>query len=65
MVLAHTYDDIKYSPHPFPGAVVVAIADDTKWDMYATEHSYLTVWWPQSDKGEMAIYPKELVGHNL
>ena len=30
MVLACTYDDIKYSPHLFPDTVAVAIADDTK-----------------------------------
>ena len=35
MVLACAYNDVKYSPHPFPGAVAVAVADDTKWDMYA------------------------------
>ena len=37
VVLAHSYDNVMYSPHPFPGAIAFAIADDTKWDMYAID----------------------------
>ena len=63
-VLAHVYDDIKYSSNPFPHAVAVAIADDTKWDMYSKALSDLTAWSLLLDKDGKVICPKELAGCN-
>ena len=50
MVLAHTYNDVKHSLHPFPHAIAVAIANDTEWDMNMMTLSDLTAWPPLSDK---------------
>ena len=64
MVLACAYDDIKYSPHPFPGTIAVAIADDTKWDMYTMPLSDLTACPLLLNKDGKVICPKELAVHN-
>ena len=64
MVLAHTYNDVKYSPCPFPGTVAAVIADDAKWDLYTMTLSNITVWFLLSDKDGKVICPKELVSHN-
>ena len=64
VVLACAYEDVKYSPHLFPGIVAVAIADDAKWDLYAKALRNITAWQLLSDKDGKVICPKELVGHN-
>ena len=64
MVLAWAYSDVKYSSCLFPCVVIVAITDDTKWDMYAMALSVLTAWPLLSNKDGKVICPKELVGHN-
>ena len=65
VVLVHAYDDIMYSPHAFPGAIAVAVPDDTKWDMYTTTLSDLTAWPLLLDKDGKVICPKELAGSQL
>ena len=64
MVLRHAYNDIKYSPHPFPATIAIAVADNTKLDIYATALSDLTAWPLLSVKDGKVICLKELVGHN-
>ena len=60
-VLAHTYDDVKYIPHPFPCTITVAIADDNEWDGNTMALSDLTAWPHLWDKDRKVIHPKELV----
>ena len=64
MVLECAYNNVKYSPYPFPGMVEVAIADDAKWDLYATSLSNITAWPLLSDKDGKVMCPKEMVDHN-
>ena len=64
MVLAGALNDIKYNPCLFPGTVAVAIAGDTRWDMYVTSLRDLTALPFLSDKDWKVVCPMELVGGN-
>ena len=64
VVLPHAYNDIRYSLCPFPGAIAVAVANDTEWDMCTTALNDVTAWPLLSDKDGKVICPKELVGSN-
>ena len=60
VVLACAYNDVKYSPCPFPCTVAVAIANDSERDMHAMALSDLTAWPLLSGNDGKVIYPKEL-----
>ena len=64
IMLACTYNKVKYSPYQIPGTIAVAVADDTKWDMYAMALSDLTDWPLLLDKDWKVICPMELLDCN-